>query len=710
MGLLAAAGIAMAAPLEPAPSAPGDTARAEPEVQPRLQAPQAPLARADLARAARVRLATPAKALEAQGSVDTGPGMPLQVGFARSIASLSTPQAFAGTIDWQALGDGARVAAVAVTSSGATAVRVGVLVGSLPAGAMFRFYSPDHTQVFAASAEQVRDTLDRNLAAGDTSEAGRTFWSPVIEGDTLAVEVELPPGVAAADLGIAIPTLSHIVASPSAGFAMKAASACELDAVCYQSTWNAESNAVSRIIFTDAGASFVCSGTLLADSDPSTFIPYFLTAYHCVTTQTIASTVQNYWFYRSTACNSGIPGPLQTTFGGGTLLYAAVGTDTSFMRLATQPPGGVAYAGWIATSPSTGASLTGIHHPAGDLQKISFGNLSSYWNCGPAKADQFSCTSAAAAASTFYGVTWRNGMTEGGSSGSGVFTDSGRYLVGQLYGGNGTCSAPGTDYYGRFDIAYNAGLYQWLGTAVNTPAPALDYSDLWWNASESGWGLSLTQHGPALFAAWFVYDGNGRPTWYVVPGGNWTSSTTFVGDVFAATGPDPTSGFFDPSRVVRTKVGSATLRFSSSTQATFSYSVRGTSETRTIQRQPFGAGAVVTGAYGDLWWNAAESGWGLSVHQHAQTLFAVWYTYAADGTATWLVMPGGGWTSADTYTGTLYRAAASGPYFGAAFNAAGVVRTPVGSLTIRYLDASTAVVTYSVDGVTGTKTVTRQPF
>lgn len=707
----AMAGAAAAAPMAAPLSAGGDVARAELEIQPQVQAPQAPVARANPDRAAKIRLAAPAKTLEAQASVDAGPGAPLQVGFARSVAPLATPEAFAGTLDWQALGDGSRVAALDVTSPGALALRVGLLVDALPAGAMFRFYAPDRQQVFVASAEQVRDTIDRNLASGDASAEARTFWSPVVEGETLSLEVQLPAGVAAGELEIAVPALSHIVASPRDGFALaKAASACELDAMCYQDTWSAESNAVSRIIFTDAGASYVCTGTLLADSDPSTFIPYFLTAYHCVATQTVASTVQNTWFLRSTACNSGVRGPAQTTFGGGTLLYATLATDTAFMRLASQPPAGVAYAGWIAGGPSTGASVTALHHPAGDLQKISFGNLASYWTCTPAKADQFSCNGASASASTFYGIAWRSGMTEGGSSGSGVFADNGRYLIGQLYGGNGTCSAPGTDFYGRFDVAYNAALYQWLGRTASSPAPALDYTDLWWNPGESGWGLSLTQHGSSLFGAWFVYDAGGRATWFVIPGGNWTSGNTFTGDVFAATGPDPTAGFFDPSRVVRTNVGSATLRFSSATQATISYTVRGVTETRAIQRQPFGNGPAVTGSFGDLWWNAAESGWGLSVHQQGQTLFGVWYSYAADGSANWYVMPGGAWTSGDTFTGTLYRTSAGGAFFGATFDAASVARTPAGRLTLRYLDANTLLMTYSLDGAFGTRTLTRQPF
>jgi hypothetical protein len=37
--------------------------------------------------------------------------------------------------------------------------------------------------------------------------------------------------------------------------------------------------------------------------------------------------------------------------------------------------------------------------------------------------------------------------------------------------------------------------------------PAANYTDLWWNPSESGWGVSIVQHASnKMFAVWFTYD------------------------------------------------------------------------------------------------------------------------------------------------------------------------------------------------------------
>lgn len=52
--------------------------------------------------------------------------------------------------------------------------------------------------------------------------------------------------------------------------------------------------------------------------------------------------------------------------------------------------------------------------------------------------------------------------------------------------------------------------------ASGTAAQPVDYSDLWWNAAESGWGVTLNQDAGMIFATWYIYDASGSPVWYVV--------------------------------------------------------------------------------------------------------------------------------------------------------------------------------------------------
>ena len=115
----------------------------------------------------------------------------------------------------------------------------------------------------------------------------------------------------------------------------------------------------------------------------------------------------------------------------------------------------------------------------------------------------------------------------------------------------------------------------------------IDRTDLWWNPAESGWGLNVIQHASRnIFAVWYSYDKNSQPLWFTMPGGTWTSPTTFTGSLYSTTGP-PANKAFDASRVSATAVGTATLTFSDANHGTWSYNVNGESGTKAITRQPY---------------------------------------------------------------------------------------------------------------------------
>src|SRR5512132_800942 len=107
-----------------------------------------------------------------------------------------------------------------------------------------------------------------------------------------------------------------------------------------------------------------------------------------------------------------------------------------------------------------------------------------------------------------------------------------------------------------------AGVLLLLGTLWTAlPCRAENYSDLWWNPAESGWGLSLTDHETQLFGVWFTYRADGGPTWFVVPGGA-TSEVRqlFGGHLYRPSVPACSSAVL-PGLVRTTKVGSVRLAF-----------------------------------------------------------------------------------------------------------------------------------------------------
>jgi hypothetical protein len=119
--------------------------------------------------------------------------------------------------------------------------------------------------------------------------------------------------------------------------------------------------------------------------------------------------------------------------------------------------------------------------------------------------------------------------------------------------------------------------------------PAVNYTDLWWSPSESGWGLSLF-HGPFndVFGTWMVYGTDGKPTWYLLGSGKWTSAnslTTYEAQVFKTSGPH-FAQVFDPRRVGFERVGTAQIQFRDSMTATFRFDVEGVSGLKNITRMP----------------------------------------------------------------------------------------------------------------------------
>ncbi len=253
------------------------------------------------------------------------------------------------------------------------------------------------------------------------------FWSDIVFGDSATIEYLPDPAVEPAEATpFRIAAVGHIRSVPGlvGGGGPPSPSShtepapCHLDATCY-SDWSENASAVALILFERDGNTYGCSGALLIDRQ-ETFIPYFLTAAHCINTNTQARSVIAYWRYQTQTCD-GIPPSLYSrpTTRGARLLATMDGGlctdedgeekpcpdrggDATLLRLGEDPPGGTWYLGWDAGSQSVGASVTGIHHPSYSFKRISFGRIVS---------PEYS----------YHEVSWSQGRTEPGSPGSPLF-------------------------------------------------------------------------------------------------------------------------------------------------------------------------------------------------------------------------------------------------------------------------------------------------
>jgi hypothetical protein len=138
-----------------------------------------------------------------------------------------------------------------------------------------------------------------------------------------------------------------------------------------------------------------------------------------------------------------------------------------------------------------------------------------------------------------------------------------------------------------------------------------------------------------------------------------------------------------------------------------SYTVAGQSRTVAIVRQPLGGGTISGVDYTDLWWNPSESGWGMAMAQQGTNIFLAWYVYDGGGRPTWYVASNCTVSGAGC-SGTLYRT--TGPPFGPTFNSSAVQAFAVGSATLTFSDANSGTLSYTVNGVSGSKAITRQLF
>lgn len=247
-----------------------------------------------------------------------------------------------------------------------------------------------------------------------------------------------------------------------------------------------------------------------------------------------------------------------------------------------------------------------------------------------------------------------------------------------------------------------------VSAAYTVDTSTAPLTGLWWNENESGWGMSLTQQGPIVFVAWYTYDETGKPTWLVMSSCPLIGSAC-TGDIYKVSGGTSLGVPWNGASKVVTKVGTGTLSFSDNDTGTFSYSVNGGSGMRTITRQFFANGTTLpTINYSALWWNANEPGWGVAVTQQYGTIFATLYTYDTSGTPVWYVASNcpiiGKGCAGDLYQVT------GGSTPTSAWNAPNKFVAKVGTISFMFTDGSNGVMSYSIDGANGLRSISTQQF
>lgn len=238
--------------------------------------------------------------------------------------------------------------------------------------------------------------------------------------------------------------------------------ACNVNVNCPQGAdWAAQASAVV-LMLTSTNSRF-CTGTLINNSSRDG-TPYILTAAHC----NPASTDLFMFNYQSPGC-SNQDGPLDQVIQGCKVRATSPGTDFCLAELNRPPENFNTFLSGWDKSGTVPTHTTVIHHPEGDIKKISSDNH-------PAGTAPY------LGAMCWEILHYESGTTESGSSGSPLFNPE-KLIIGQLYGGYADCSFPEDDYYGKFSLS-------WLGN--NASERLHDWLDPQLQASDTLSGMSYS--------------------------------------------------------------------------------------------------------------------------------------------------------------------------------------------------------------------------
>ena len=415
------------------------------------------------------------------------------------------PSEFTGDLvphlDWTADPDGRHTATITFRAAGAVSLRLAVQ-GTLPSGASVQVFDGDGQPrgsaftppAFNASEKRagmgppawLLDVLPLPGVSGGANvkfhaspqpRARTSVWLPSVEGDTLTVQIVLPSAEAVEALSFSVPNVAHRFASVVPQSHPYGDGLCQghVDLACVQSQLVHDvARAVGRIEFEAGGSSYTCTGTLLNTAGtPDVYEPYFLTANHCVGTDTVAATVEALWLWQGAICEEDEDPPLrwwerERTYGsirsyeGTDLLATSPTQDSTLLRFKERLPGGLWYSGWTASNVQNDTSVFTVHHSRGDLAKYAEGRVKR-------------TTVANISGRLVYDaleVDWSRGLTEPGSSGAGLLSFEGTVfkgqLVGVLSGVKGNCGTRGYAFFGPFRD-FLPHVRQWLYPASDEP-------------------------------------------------------------------------------------------------------------------------------------------------------------------------------------------------------------------------------------------------
>lgn len=335
---------------------------------------------------------------------------------------------------WNTLPNGDRIWQLAVTCQNALTVNLTLDNVTLPEGNELYVYNPDKSFILGKFTAY-------HLYEG-------TLGTELVPGNTAILEYYIPAKNAEKKASLNINTVTHgyRTAGEFEAKAFGTSGNCNMNVNCTDGTpWADQRNGAVMLV---SGSNGFCSGSLI-NNTMEDGKPYVLTANHCYSTPTS-------WIFRfnwqAAGCSNPGISPSFSSLSGAVLRARRTPSDFCLVEIT----GGLVnnsvptsfnpyFSGWDNTG-AIPTSAVSIHHPDGDIKKISFDDDPLVISQGMGSSEPNST----------WTLHWdRNTTTEGGSSGSPLF-DQNHRIIGQLWGGGASCSnLNSADYYGRLANSWN---------------------------------------------------------------------------------------------------------------------------------------------------------------------------------------------------------------------------------------------------------------
>jgi hypothetical protein len=363
-------------------------------------------------------------ALLAEDEIEEEMGLPFRFGYPNYVDyNLDN----SGT--WEPLPSGDQMWRLRVVCPGAYSTNLVFDRYKLPPGAQLFVYSDDKTELIGA------------FTARNNKPHGKFATAPMAGENCVLEYIEPADAEFRGELQLSTIVYGYRNVFGKGADGYGSSGSCNNNVKCPEWVdWTDQINSVAMI--TTSGGFRLCSGSMV-NNTAGDLTPYFLTANHCLGGEETWVFIFN---YQSPVCQNQ-NGPTNQSVSGCTLLANYSTSDFGLLLLSEAPPEeyGVYYNGW-SRSETPSSSSVGIHHPSGDIKKISLDE------------DRLTSTNYLTSSGTTHWRVgqWEDGTTEGGSSGSPLF-DQNHRVVGQLHGGYASCSSITSDWYGKFSKSWDGG-------------------------------------------------------------------------------------------------------------------------------------------------------------------------------------------------------------------------------------------------------------